>query len=68
MIQNDRGAIVWLQLLPPVLLMSLSALAVIVLEELGRGDSPLSEVALVMMGIATLWLLRIGLAEWHLRD
>lgn len=68
MILNDRGAIVWLQLLPPVLMMSLAAFAVILLDQLGRGDGPMTTVALVLMALAALWLFRIGLAQWHLRE
>lgn len=68
MIFNDRGSIVWLQLLPPIMLMALAAGCIILLDRLGRGDSPVITIASFLLGVAALWLLRIGLGQWHLED
>ncbi|MDX1442365.1 MAG: hypothetical protein R3270_01170 [Gammaproteobacteria bacterium] len=65
---NDRGFIVWLQLLPPTLLLALSAMCIVLLDYLELGNGKLVQVCLALMGVAALWLLRIGLAQWHIRD
>lgn len=66
MIRSDRGSFVWLQLLPPALMLAFAAGAIVLLNHLGKGDSTMTMIFAVVLATAALWLLRIGLSSWHM--
>lgn len=66
MIRSDRGSFVWLQLLPPALMLAFAASAIVLLNHLGKGDSTVVMVFAAVLGVAALWLFRIGLSSWHM--
>lgn len=66
MIRSDRGSFVWLQLLPPALMLALAAGAIVLLNHLGKGESTVVMILAAVLAVAALWLLRIGLSSWHM--
>lgn len=63
--RRAHGCHVWMQLLPPCLMMALSSACILVLDLLGKSDSPVVDIFLGILLAAVIWLLRIGLSQWQ---